>query len=124
MKKMKLIITLILIVMTLSISTSVVYAADPIGNIMDNADNFLKKDQTIAIGDMKTFSDIIYIAFLSIGTVIAVIVGIVLGMQYMYSSVEDKAKTKEHLVVYFIGCAVLFGAFGIWKIVVQIFNSI
>ena len=37
----------------------------------------------------------------------------------MVSSAEDKAKVKEALVAYVISCIVLFGAYGIWSIVVN-----
>ncbi len=30
-------------------------------------------------------------------------------------SVEAKAQIKEKLIPYVVGCAIMFGAFGIWK---------
>ena len=104
------IIILLITLCFFSISNYVYAAGDPIGDIINDA--------------MKSFSDIVYIVLVSLGAVIAVIVGCVLGIQYMYSSAEDKAKTKENLVTYAIGCAVLFGAFTIWKVVIEIFNTL
>ena len=52
------------------------------------------------------------------------IVGTIIGIQFMVASAEDKAKVKEALVPYIIGCAVIFGAFTIWSIVVNIGQDI
>ena len=42
----------------------------------------------------------------------------------MAGSVEQKAKVKDSLVPYIVGCIVIFGAFGIWKLVIQILNNL
>ncbi len=126
MKLVKIITVLLLILLIIFGISNYAYAgesSDPVGEIMNDAESFLHKDQTVVFNNMDSFSDIIYTVLFSIGLVIAVIVGIVLGIQYMYSSAEEKAKSKENLFVYVIGCAVLFGAFGIWKIAIEIFNN-
>ena len=69
---------------------------------------------------IKNLSDIIYNVLLILGTVIAVIVGSVLGIQFITGSVEQKAKVKDSLIPFVIGCVVIFGAFGIWKLVITI----
>lgn len=51
-------------------------------------------------------------------------VGIVIGIQFMVASAEDKAKVKEALVPYIVGCIVIFGAFTIWSIAVNMGQSI
>lgn len=63
-----------------------------------------------------------YNTLLLIGMVIAVIIGTIIGIKFMLSSVEEKAKVKEILLVYFIGCIVLVGAFSIWKIILTIMD--
>ena len=60
----------------------------------------------------------------SVGIVTTVIVGIMLGIIFMVASANDKAKVKEALFPYLIGCIVIFGAFGIWRIVVNTFDGI
>ena len=105
------IIILLITLCFFSISNYVYAAGDPIGDIINDANNFIKNGENqgtlVGTNEMKSFSDIVYIVLVSLGAVIAVIVGCVLGIQYMYSSAEDKAKTKENLVTYAIGCAVL-----------------
>lgn len=72
---------------------------------------------------MKEGSDLLFNSLLTIGTVAAVIVGAVLGIQFMVGSVEQKAKIKDSLIPYVAGCIVIFGAFGIWKLVITILNN-
>ena len=52
------------------------------------------------------------------------LVGTIIGIQFMLASAEDKAKVKEALVPYIIGCVVIFGAFTIWSIAVKLGQDI
>ena len=103
-------------------------AATAVDDIVQDGDNFLNKanqvNTVINETELQDFSSDVYNLILSIGMVIAVAVGMVLGIQFMISSVEEKAKIKELLVAYFIGCIVLFGAFTIWKIVIGILGTV
>lgn len=86
------------------------------------ADDFVNtgensKKLTIDETGMKSDSDDIYNILLTIGIITAVIVGTILGVQFIIASAEEKAKVKEALVPYLIGCIVVFGAFSIWKVV-------
>ena len=69
---------------------------------------------------LKTISNFLYNLFLSVGIIVAVVVGIIIGIKFITGSVEQKAEYKEVLYPYLLSCAVLFGAFGIWKIVVNV----
>lgn len=60
----------------------------------------------------------------SIGVALAVIIGAILGIQMMWGSIEQQVKVKEMLMPYAIGCIVIFGTFGIWKLAVTIFSQI
>ena len=42
----------------------------------------------------------------------------------MVGSVDQKAKVKDSLNPYIVGCIVIFGAFGIWKIVLTILENV
>lgn len=99
-----------------------------IGDIFTGADDFIEsgiKDthQTIDESDLKNMSNLLYNTLLIIAIVIAVIVGLVIGIQFMTGSVSQKAKIKETLIPYIAGCIVIFGAFGIWKLVVEILSK-
>lgn len=61
---------------------------------------------------------------MAIGIIIMFAVGTVIGIQYMVASAEDKAKVKEALIPYIVGCIVIFGAFTIWSIAVNLGQEI
>ena len=92
---------------------------------VDDAKSFLgAADKTVNLnGDkLESASNDIYNLLSSIGMIIAVVVGIILGITYMLVAAEEKAKVKESLIPYVIGCIVIFGAFGIWKLLINIFK--
>ena len=71
----------------------------------------------------KTASTMFH-TLMNIGIVLSVIVGGVLGIQFMMASAEDKAKIKETLIPYVIGCVVIYGAYGIWRLVANLLTGI
>ena len=84
----------------------------------ENATNYLKTE------NLQSFSNSLYGNLLGVGIVIAIIVGAILGVKFMLASVAQKAEIKKLLVPYIVGCVVVFGAFGIWKLVVTILAGI
>ena len=98
-----------------------------IDDIFEDGDKFLENvkpyGQVLNTTALKQFSRDMYNYILAIGMVIAVIVGTYLGIKFMVSPLEEKAKVKETLTVYGVGCAVLFGGFTIWKVVVTVLES-
>lgn len=66
----------------------------------------------------------IYNILFTIGIGLAVIIGAILGIKYMTGSIEEQAKIKETLLPYAMGCIVVFGAFGIWKIIITIGGNV
>lgn len=73
---------------------------------------------------MKEFSNTLSNLFIGIGTAVAVIYATILGIKFMSGSMEEKADIKESMIPFIIGCIVLFSAFGIWKIFINIGNSL
>ena len=101
-------------------------SGDGLEQAMTDADAFLDdgKNDKIDLTDFQSqFSDI-YNIFLQVGVAIAVIVGLILGIKFMLSSVEGKADVKKMLTVYVISCIVIFGSFGIWKIAITILQTV
>lgn len=97
-------------------------------DIITGADDFIQsgvsdKNPTINDSDLKNMSDLLYNVLLIIAIIVAVIVGLVIAIQFITGSVAQKAKVKETLIPYIAGCIVIFGAFGIWKLVVGILSQ-
>lgn len=98
-----------------------------IDDIFTGADDFLTKgggqagvSTTIDDTALSDTSDFLYNVLLGVSMIVAVIVGMVLGIKYMTATSEDKADIKQTLPAYVISCVVVFGAFTIWKIIVNI----
>ena len=102
-------------------------AKGDISDVINSGKGFIdsaKSDITVSGDTIKEASANIYNILFYIGTILSVLVGAILGIKIMMASVEDKAKVKESLIPYIVGCAVIFGSFSIWKIAVNMFNSI
>ncbi len=96
-------------------------------NIFSSGRTFLTKgnniSDTINSTELEETSADIYNVLLAIGIMVAVIVAMILGIQFMVASADEKAKVKEALLPFIVGCIVVFGAFTIWKIAVNIGND-
>ena len=99
-------------------------------------ENFIQKGKAASANGNKTGETVIdmdaskettsniYNMLVAFGVVLSVIIGGILGIQLMWGSIEQQVKAKEMLIPYAIGCVVIFGAFGIWKIAVNVFSGI
>lgn len=124
------IITVILIISTLLIYIPTISSASFLDNVIKSANDFTSSDndQRIVnsvdgsqiIGTTKTIYNILIVA----GIIIASGVILVLGIQIMMGSLEQKAKAKEMLIPFVIGCIVIFGSLTIWRFVVNIASSV
>jgi hypothetical protein len=122
MKIRKIFLILFILILVFVIFQPKVYA---LGDIISSGDTFLEKgEDKVDKTALKTTSDIMYNMFLSIGVATAVIMAAVLGIKFMTSSIEGKAKVKEQLTIFIVGCVVVFGAFTIWSISINIGNSL
>lgn len=122
MKTFKILTITFLIILILS---GKVLALD---SLFEKADSWIEtgesnKDGKIRTSNLRNVSNDIYNILLSVGTGIAVIVGALLGLKYMTAGIDEKVKVKESLIPYLISCVVLFGTFGIWKLVVVILKN-
>lgn len=101
-------------------------ASMTIDNIMGGAENFIKSGESsseINTKMLNSTSNFLYNLLLGIGIITAVGVGIALGIKYMVGSIDEKAELKQVLIGYLVSCIVVFGAFGIWKLVIEILDS-
>lgn len=133
MKKYEKIVNIIL--MALLISTFLVIfapvtqaAGGNTGDIVSEAGEFINvgKNENSPINEnaLKTGSSTLYNVLLTIGIAVALIWGLVLGVQFVTGSLEDKADIKKGLIPYIIGCVIIFGAFGIWRLVINLLEPL
>lgn len=115
-KTTKIILITILFVLILFAIQSKSIAA-PLGDVIGGGGNFTNAaNKTVIDNDkLKPVSDTIYNVLLSIGIVAAVLIASVLGIQFMMADIEGQAKVKESLIPFVVGCIIIFGAFGIWR---------
>ena len=83
----------------------------------DSSKLFNEQEQRKGVSELYYFG-------LGISIILAIIIGIVLGIQIITSGVEGKAKYKEKLIPYCVGCVVVFGALGIWRLAVKLVQDI
>lgn len=119
---------LIIALVLLIINTIIPLKVNAVSEIFESADNFLSAGgsttNVIDETNLKDTSDTIYKGLMIAAICIAVIVGAIIGLQFITGSIEGKAKIQEALVPYIIGCIVVFGAFFIWKTLVNVGNDL
>ena len=115
---------LIILITLITTTLSKTYA---LSEVISGGDAFIEmgkeaseQNEVINGQTLKEASNSIYNTLFLIGIVVAVIVGMILGIQFITGSVEQKSKIKEAIIPYVVGCVVIFGAFGIWKLVITI----
>lgn len=117
----KLIIGIILIVL-LVFNATPTYAAD----IMDTAKNWLELGRTgkdvpkrTDWSDLNGLVNILWGA----GIFITLITGTILGIKYMFASLEEQANIKESAKPYIIGTIIIMGALSIWKFLIVFLDT-
>lgn len=119
-------ISIIILILVIGLATS--NHSYAIGSVFSDADNFLSKgdpvSSTISESQLKETSSFIFKLLTSIGIVVMFLIGTIIGIQFMVASAEDKAKVKEALIPYVVGCGVIFGAFTIWGTTVRLGQTI
>ena len=118
----------LIFILSMFLGTNESRASFSIDGFVQDADNFIEEgkaegENAIDQDGLKEISDVIYNTLLAVGLIAVVAVGIFLGIKIMMGSIEEQAQYKELLIPYFVGCIVVFGAFGIWKLLVTILQN-
>ncbi len=122
-KILKIIVTIVMLLNVLPIIDSNVYASSLFGNIQSSAENFLqtgKNNQKITAATAKDKILPIANMLVAIATVVFLIVGGIMGVQYMISGANERAQLKTKLIWFVIAVVVVYGAAGIFNIAVSI----
>ena len=120
-------IIMLIFLFNIFIYPTIAIAADGQGldDIISEADNFLRDGHVmIDTTELNSQNNMIFNILLGIGIAVTVGVGGYLGIQFLIASAEDKAQIKQKMIPYVWGCVIIYGAFAIWKIIVEILNSI
>ena len=128
MKYKRIVILLFIIVINLLFLNINKVQAAGMSDVISGGEGFISagKNSNVSLdtNELKNTSDSIYNILLLLGIVIDVIIASILGIKFMIGSAEEKAQIKDALIPFVIGSIVIFGAFGFWKIVVGIANSL
>ena len=124
---MKSILTKILLLILLITMIYIPNTTYAMGNVISQGEDFLSsRNNTSPINEvsLKETSDYVYNILFTIAVVLAIAIGMIIGIQFVMGSVEEQAKVKETLVPYVIGVFVVFASFTIWKIVINVGDSV
>lgn len=130
MKKMlfKVCLITLLILCNLSVYSTTCMADGSLDDVMNNGNIFLnagsESSTMIDQNDLKSLSNFISGVLLTIAIGVTVITGAIMGLNFITQSIEEKAKVKESMVPWVIGIIVSFGAFTIWEVAVNLFQSL
>lgn len=130
MRKLKVATIILFLLLTIISVPNRIYASSThtTGEIIDGAGQFVKigesnADSKLTTGELQNLSNTLYNILLVVGIIIAIVVGLVMGIKFIMGGIEEKAEIKAMVIPYIIGCVVIFGAFAIWQIVVNLLQS-
>ncbi len=121
------IITIIIISIIVIFSmTSIVHAGEGFSDWKEQVEEFEEKGKQGAIPIDKIIEKLLPVgrALVGIASIVLVVVGAIMGVKYMLSGANEKAMLKQKLIYYVISIVLVYGAIGIFTIVVNIMNWI
>lgn len=104
---------------------NIALTAPTFANILGPANNFIKEQDSVPITisqaaeDMSPVTNILF----TIATAVLVVVGLVMGIKYMMSEPNDKAKMKEKLIYYFIAIILVYAGIAIASLVANFISA-
>ena len=118
----KILMTLILFFYFISIVNSVTHAAT-YSEMVQDAQSFIQKGESES-GDLSDGISDITAEFLPLGQILTTVgagvlvaVTTYMGIKYIMSGPEAQAKLKQQLIGVIVSGGVIFGAYGIWRLV-------
>lgn len=99
-------------------------AGKSLDDSINDADDFIQGGEVKYGNGLADVSNTIYNILVTVGVIVAVLIGAILGIKLMASGIEGKVEAKQLLVPYVVGCVIIFGGFGIWKLIVTILQKV
>ena len=100
---------------------------DSYSSINEKAKEFINRgSKSETISQQKVEQDLKPLAQILMGIAVLVLlsVGAILGVKYMISGADERAKIKEKLIWYIVSAVLIFGAVAIFNIVINILNKV
>lgn len=114
----RIITALVIIMMIVSISVNSIAAELEPGNL--TGDTSKVQDGVNSINDVgNSIVGVLQV----VGIVLSVIVLIILGIQYMMGSAEEKAEYKKTMMPYIVGAALIFAASAFAQVIYDFFTG-
>ena len=111
-KTLKILTFIVTLLVVMSMGASIVFGTTPIDV------------QPVDVGDLgdsvKTIGGKFVSIFQIVGSVLAVIILMILGIKYMMGSAEEKAEYKKTMIPYLVGAILLFAASTLANVVYQL----
>lgn len=98
-----------------------------VSSMFNSAQNFIKRgEDTEQISSEEAQKGLLGLGkiLMSIGILVALVTGSILGVKYMISGADTKANLKQVLIWWVVGVIVVLGAIGIFNIVVNTMNNV
>ena len=105
-KSIKVIATLLLVVMIISMFSTVFAVATDPGSLKGDTVNDFKNVGNKIIGMVQ-----------AIGSIVSVLILVVLGIKYMMGSAEEKAEYKKTMIPYLVGAVLVFAGTSLVKVI-------
>lgn len=118
-KTVRIISTILLTIMLVTSIAGVVFAAPDIDKTIGDIDGAKAGDTTKVTNIGGKIINIIQV----VGIVVAIAVVLIIGIQYMTGSVEQKAEYKKVMIPYIIGAVLLVAGTSIVKVIFNTINS-
>ena len=102
-------------------------SVDSFSDWVDQSQSFLDRgqsEQPITTQDAINAFIPVGRILVGIATVVLVVVGLIMGVKYMIAGANDKAQLKQKLIYYVISIVLVYGAVGIFNIIINIMNAI
>ncbi len=133
LKKYLILLTIFLSIITINATILATDSTEPtpiisIGDIISQGKSFLADTTTEGIGidgkEVENAAESIYNILLGVGIIVTMAISVFLGAKFIMASAEEKADIKQSMLPFIIGTFVMFGAFGIWRILLNMLSGL
>ena len=120
MKKIKKVLYIIILI-------AIIFSSNQVFALQDAGDDFISQGSTASVITTEEAWDIlrpIGQVLVAIASVVLVIAYMYLGIQYMITDPQGKANIKQKLIGLVIATVLIYGATGLFAIIINLGNSI